>query len=546
MKRAAVLVLLPLLAVIALQAQAPRPVAPPAATKPKLVVLISVDQMRGDYVDRFRHQWSKGLHRLVTEGAWFRQADYPYYTTVTCAGHASISTGTVPAVHGMVANSWAVQNNSRTVSCTDDESQKLISYGAPVGGVAHSAANLMSPTLSDEMRSQSWPPARVVGISLKARSAINLSGHKPDAVIWLDERDGGWVTSTAFAKTTAPFFADYIAKHPMSEQLGRTWDRAMPKERYLFEYSREWRRRTPHVTTEFPHITKGRGDEVGGAITDAWEASPFSDAYLNGLAFSAIDALKLGRSAGTDFLGISFSALDLTGHSYGPVSHEVQDVLFNLDIQIGLLLDKLDRDLGAGNYVVGLSADHGVSPIPERLKAEGFDAGRIDTVGIGRAIDAVLAREVGPGAYRTRVINNDVYFNDGVYAKLTQNPAAMEAVLAVIRKAEGVSRVYRKEELSATDPLTRQSFLSHYEGRSGEIKIVGRAYWGTSASTTTHGTGHRYDTRVPVILYGFGIKKGEYLDAVAPIDVAPTLAFLTGVTLPDAMGRVLTEALLHH
>jgi predicted AlkP superfamily pyrophosphatase or phosphodiesterase len=545
MKRVAIIALM-LLASISLEAQTPRPVAPPAALKPKLVVLISVDQMRGDYIDRFRHQWSKGLHRLVSEGAWFRQADYPYYTTVTCAGHASISTGTVPAVHGMVANSWAVQNNSRTVSCTDDDSQKLISYGAPVGGVAHSAANLMSPTLSDEMRSQSWPTARVVGISLKARSAINLSGHKPDAVIWLDERDGGWVTSTAFAKTTAPFFADYIAKHPMSEQLGRTWDRAMPKERYLFEYSREWRRRTPHVTTEFPHLTKGRGDEVGGAITDAWEASPYSDAYLNGLAFSAIDALKLGRSAGTDFLGISFSALDLTGHSYGPVSHEVQDVLFNLDIQIGLLLDKLDRDLGAGNYVVGLSADHGVSPIPERLKAEGFDAGRIDTVGIGRAIDAVLAREVGPGAYRTRVINNDVYFNDGVYAKLTQNPAAMAAVLAVIRKAEGVSRVYRKEELSATDPLTRQSFLSHYEGRSGELKIVGRAYWGTSTSTTTHGTGHRYDTRVPVILFGFGIKKGEYLEAVAPIDLAPTLAFLTGVTLPDAMGRVLTEALVHH
>jgi predicted AlkP superfamily pyrophosphatase or phosphodiesterase len=224
----------------------------------------------------------------------------------------------------------------------------------------------------------------------------------------------------------------------------------------------------------------------------------------------------------------------------------VQDILFNLDIQIGLLLDKLDRDLGAGNYVVGLSADHGVSPIPERLKAEGFDAGRIDTVGLGRAIDAVLAREVGPGAYRTRVINNDIYFNDGIYLKLTQNPAAMEAVLATIRKAEGVARVIRKEELSATDPLTRQSFLSHYEGRSGEMKMIGRAYWITSVSTTTHGTGHRYDTRVPVLLFGFGVKKGEYLEEVAPIDLAPTLAFLTGVTLPDAMGRVLTEALIHH
>lgn len=545
MKQVAAVAVVMLLSLGLPDAQSPRPAAQPAALKPKLVVLISVDQMRGDYIDRFRHQWSKGLHRLVTDGAWFRQADYPYYTTVTCAGHASIGTGTVPAVHGMVANSWATQNNSRIVSCTDDESHKLISYGAPVGGVAHSAANLMSPTLADEMRSQSWPSPRVVGISLKARSAINLSGHRPDAVIWLDEREGGWVTSTAFAKTTAPFFADYLAKHPMSEQLGRTWDRAMPKERYLFEYSREFRRRTPHVSTEFPHITKGRGEEVGGAITDAWEASPYSDAYLNGLAFSAIDGLKLGRGAGTDFLGISFSALDLTGHSYGPGSHEVQDVLSGLDTQLGLLLDKLDRDLGAGNYVVGLSSDHGVSQIPERLKSEGFDAGRIDTAALGRAVDAVLARELGPAAYRTRVLNNDVYLNDGVYLKLKQNPAAMEAVLATIRKAEGVWRVYRKEDLSATDPLTRQSFLSHFEGRSGDIKLLGRAYWITSSSTTTHGTGHRYDTRVPVLLYGFGIKKGEYLDQAAPIDLAPTLALLTGVTLPDAMGRVLAEALLH-
>ncbi len=535
-----------LLTAVAPNAQAPRPAVPAAASKPKLVVLISVDQMRGDYVDRFRHQWTKGLHRLVTEGAWFRQADYPYYTTVTCPGHASISTGTVPAVHGMVSNTWAVHNNSRTVSCTDDESQKLISYGGKVTGVGHSAANLMSPTIADEMRSQTWPATRVVGISLKARSAINLSGHRPDAVIWLDERDGEWVTSTGFAKAPAPFFAEYLAKNPMRAELGRTWDRALPKEQYLYNDSRELRRRTPHATAGFPHVAKGRGDEVGGAITDAWEASPYSDAYLNGLAFASLDAMKLGRGAGTDFLGISYSALDAVGHAYGPDSHEVQDVMVQLDRQIGLLLDKLDRDLGTGNYLVGLSSDHGVSPVPERLKAEGFDAGRIDNPAVGRAIDVVLARELGPDKYRTRVLGNDVYFNDGVYLKLSQKPAAMEAVLATIRKVDGVWRVYRKEELSATDPLTRQSFLSHYEGRSGDIKMLARAYWGTSTSTTTHGTGHRYDTRVPVMLYGFGIKKGEYLEPAAPLDLAPTLAFLTGITLPDAIGRVLTEALIRH
>jgi hypothetical protein len=159
----------------------------------------------------------------------------------------------------------------------------------------------------------------------------------------------------------------------------------------------------------------------------------------------------------------------------------------------------------------------------------------------------VLARELGPGAYRTRVMGNDVYLNDGIYPKLTQNPAAMEAVIDTIRKFEGVVRVYRKEQLSASDPLTRQLFLSHYEGRSGDIKFVNKAYWLTgSQATSTHGSGHRYDTHVPVVLFGFGIKKGEYLDPAAPIDLAPTLAFLTGVTLPDAMGRILTEALTRH
>lgn len=545
MKQVAALASLLLLTAVAPNAQAPRPAAPAGPIKPKLVVLLSIDQMRGDYIDKFRHQWTKGLHRLVTEGAWFRQADYPYYTTVTCAGHASIGTGTVPAVHGMVANSWADRDNSRIVSCTDDDTAKSISYGAPVTSIAHSARNLMSPTLSDELRTQSWPPPRVVGISLKARSAITLSGHRPDVVVWLDERDGGWVTSTAFADAPAPYLKEFFARHPMSDELGRTWDRGMPKERYSYAYTLENRRRTPHASLEFPHVTKGRGNEVGGAITDAWEASPYSDAYLAAMAMASLDAMKLGRGAGTDFLALGFSALDLTGHSYGPTSHEVQDVLFRLDEQIGLLLDKLDREVGRGQYVVGLSSDHGVAPIPEAIKAAGFDAGRIDNVALGKAIDGVLSRELGAGAYRTRVLGNDIFFNDGIYLKLTQNPQAMAAVLDTVRKVEGVWRVYRKEQLSATDPLTRQLFFSHYEGRSGDIKFLGRAYWITSASTSTHGTGHRYDTQVPVMLFGYGIKKGEYLQPASPIDLAPTLAFLTGITLPDAMGRVLTEALIH-
>ena len=510
---------------------------------PKLIVLISIDQMRGDYIDKFQHQWSKGLKRLITEGAWFRQADYPYYNNVTCAGHASISTGTVPAVHGMVLNQWWERNNSRLVSCTDDESQKLITYGIPVSGVGHSARQLLSTTLADELRLQGAAPPRVVSISLKARSAISLGGHKPDAVIWLDEADGEWVTSTGFTSAPTPFFADYINKHPLRSEMGRRWDRSLPLDRYVGQYSSNDRRRIALVTAEFPHTVKGTGSEVGGAFTDAWESSPFSDEYLAALATTAIDAMKLGRGPATDFLAIGFSSLDKVGHDFGPDSHEVQDVLIHVDARIGALLDKLDRDVGKGNYVVGLSSDHGVSPVPERVRAQGLDAGRISTTAMGRAIDEVLVQELGGGPYRTRVIYNDVYFNDGVYSRLTQNAKAMEAVISAIRKIEGVWRVYRKEELTAADPFTRPSALSHYEGRSGDLKVLARAYWIYSTSTTTHGTGHAYDTRVPVLLYGQGIKAGEYLQPAAPIDLAPTLAFLSGITLPDAVGRVLTEAL---
>ncbi|MGE0864119.1 MAG: alkaline phosphatase family protein [Vicinamibacterales bacterium] len=538
-------VLVVLIGALAVSAPTAQPSASPAVRGgPKLVVLISIDQMRGDYVDRFQHQWSKGLKRLITEGAWFRQADYPYYNTVTCAGHASLSTGAVPAVHGMVLNQWWQRDNSRLVSCTDDDGEQLVSYGGPVKSVGHSARNLMTTTLADELRLQATPAPRVVSVSLKARSAVMLGGHRPDAVIWLDEAEGEWVTSTAFGRTTAPYFADYIAKHPLRDEIGRPWDRALPQDRYLYDGSAQGRQRTALITKDFPHIVKGTATEGSAAFTDAWESSPHSDAYLAGLAGAALDGLKMGRGPGIDYLGIGFSALDKVGHDFGQDSHEVQDVMIRLDIEIGKLLDKLDREVGKGNYVVGLSSDHGVAPVPERIKAQGFDAGRINTGAVGRQIDEVLARELGGGPYRTRVIYNDVYFNDGVYRKLSENAKAMAAVIEAIRKVEGVWRVYRKEELSVMDALTRPAALSHYEGRSGDIKMLGRAYWITSSSTSTHGTGHRYDTRVPVVLFGAAIRKGEYLQPASPIDLAPTLAFLAGVTLPDSMGRLLSEAVL--
>ena len=513
---------------VTVQAQ-PRP--------PKLLVIIAVDQMRGDYIDRFQHQWTGGLKRLVTEGAWFRQADYPYFNTITCAGHASISTGTVPAVHGMVLNEWWDAAEKRVVSCTEDESHGYVSYGAPVKGPGHSAARLLAPTLADELRLQNPGAPRVVTIAMKARSAINLAGHRPDVVTWLDD-SGSWVTSTAFAKAPVPFVAEYLRAHPIPAELGRVWDRALPKDQYLYEPSTVGVRAPKIGSMSFPHPIASR---------EGWESSPLSDAYTVGMAIAAVDALKLGRGPGTDFLGISFAALDKVGHDFGPHSHEVQDILINLDRQLGLLLARLDRDLGPEGYTVALSADHGVAPNPEQVNELGFEAGRIDVKKLTAALDDVLAGELGPGKYVATIQHTDIYFQPGVYQRLVENPDVLEAAMAVVRRTPGVWRVYRRETLLAgdndLDPITRAAARSYFDGRSGDLVLLPRAYWITSSSTTTHGTGHRYDTRVPVVLFGHGIRPGQYLQPASPIDIAPTLAFLSSVTLSDPMGRVLVEAL---
>jgi predicted AlkP superfamily pyrophosphatase or phosphodiesterase len=524
-------------------------VAPAAQVNgPRLIVVIAVDQMRGDYVEKYQHQWSAGLKRLVTEGAWYRQADYPYFNTVTCAGHASLSTGTVPAVHGMVLNEWWEAASGRIVSCTDDPSQQLISYGRPIAGAGNSAAKLMAPALADELRLQRSPAPRVVSISMKARSAINMGGHRPDVVTWLDD-SGAWVTSTAFATAPVPFVAEFVRAHPIVKDIGRVWDRAMLKEKYEGDDSTLGRRNPKVGSLSFPHTLRSAGADVDEAFSDAWESTPFADAYVARMAAAAVDALKLGQSAGVDYLALSFAALDKVGHDFGPESHEVQDVLYRLDRELGVLLDKLDRAVGHGNYTVALSADHGVSPTPERVSAMGFDAGRISVKKLRAALDEVLQRELGPGTYVATVQHTDIYFRPGVYQRLVDTPRAMNAALDVVRGTPGVWRAYRREDLllgaGDGDPIMRAAARSYFDGRSGDMVLLPRAYWITSESTTTHGTGHRYDTRVPLILFGHGIRAGEYLQPVSPLDIAPTLAFLTSVTLADSTGRVLTEALAY-
>ena len=511
--------------------------------QPALIVLLVVDQFRADYVTRFQHQWSRGLKRLVDEGAWFRQAAYPYFNTVTCTGHATIATGALPTAHGQLMNEWWDRDAGALVNCTDDDQARTLGYGRPRNG-GHSARPLRMPTLSDEMRAQLPVAPRVVSMSLKVRSAIMLAGHGADAVTWFEGRS--LATSSAYGDRLDPVVDRFLAEHPIEREVGTVWDRVLPVSDYLYPPSTAESDSQAGWGHEFPH-TLGRETEPDRWFYRGWSRSPFSDRYLADLAMTTVDELDLGQADRTDYLAISFSALDRVGHDFGPRSHEVQDTLIRLDATIGALMAHLDEVVGRDRYVLAFTTDHGASPIPEQLTAMGFDAGRLNVKLVHSRVNAALQPHLGPGPHVARVNHTELYFASGVYERLQDNPEALTAAIEAIETVPGVRAVYRNEQVpglrDSSRPIERAIALSHVPGRSGDLVVIPRLYWSTSGNATGHGTGYDYDTRVPMILHGAGIRTGRYETAATPADIAPTLAFLTGVTLPRPDGRVLIEAL---
>ena len=538
-------------------AQNKSPVAKPPKTPPhpKLVVLLVVDQMRADYVEKFRGQWAGGLRRLVAEGAWFRDAAYPYAATETCVGHATISTGALPATHGMISNEWFDRKLQKTVTCTDDSKVKNLGYaGASVTG-GNSASKMLVPAFADELKFQTGGGTRVVTFSLKARAAITMGGRLGDAVTWFDADVGAWTTSSAYP--VAAFVEEFAKAHPVAGDYGTTWAPMLPASAYLYDATATGAVPPAGFGAAFPHRLRGKPDsrEPDPVFYDQWHTSPYADTYLTRIAEKAVDKLKLGTHLGTDFLAVSYSSVDYVGHAFGPRSWEIQDVLARLDQDLAELFAHLDEKVGRGNYVVALSADHGVVPIPEDLQKAGMDAGWLNIESVKEHIEKSLEPFNYAKPAVAEVSASGVYFTPGTYDKLKNDPAALRAVLEAMQSVPGVAHVYRAEELEDR-PATKSSIRtaeanSFFKVRSGDVLIVPKAYWPWDSSTpasprqygTTHGTPHYYDQRVPVLLMGFGVRPGEYFQAITPADIAPTLAALCGITLAPRDGRVLAEAL---
>jgi len=527
--------------------------APATEPRPKLVVMLVVDQMRADYVDKFRSQWKGGLKRLVDEGAWFRDAAYPYAATETCVGHATISTGALPATHGMVANAWWDRDSQKVVTCTADPQAKNAGYAGVSAKGGDSAWRMLVPSFAEELKFQTGSATRVVTFSLKARAAITMAGHKGDAVAWFDA--GGLVTSSVYG--TMPFIEAYATAHPVKADYGKTWALSLPESAYWYD-----EKTTGAVPPEgwgltFPHPLRGKAasNEPDEAFYSQWSTSPFADTYLTKLAENAVESLGLGKSGGVDFLGVSYSSPDYVGHAFGPRSREIQDVLVRLDLDLGELFAILDKKVGRGRYIVVLSADHGVVPVPEDMQKTGADAGVLHLPDVQEQIEKAVEPLGFPKPSVARITGSDVYFVPGAYEKLKGDAGAMTAVIGAIKTVQGVAEVYRAEQLAdrpATDSPVRLAMAdSYFPGRSGDLFIVPKPYWlidGTPVGKTRlygtgHGTPYNYDQHVPILFMGYGIRSGEYFREVTPADIAPTLASLCGITLAPRDGHVMAEAL---
>jgi hypothetical protein len=541
--------------VVALASLAALPQAPTvaAARKPRLAVLLVFDQMRGDYLARWRPLFAEGgFERLLRDGAWFQQCHYPYAGTFTGPGHSTIATGCLPETHGIIANEWYERGRGR-VSCV--ASTRYVAIPSPGGREAREGSaspdRLLSPTFADALEKATAGRARVVSLSLKDRSAVLPAGRRPTACYWAD-KDGRFVTSTYYRWGPHRWVSAFNAGGSARRWLNRAWDRLRPD----LDYSRwsgaddstgEGRgfaqgRTFPHPFTTGP---KGQPSWYYSALAN----SPFGNTWLLDLARQAVVAENLGGGDAPDFLSISFSSNDLVGHTWGPDSQEVLDTTLRSDLVVKELLSFLDERVGKGRYVVVLTADHGICPLPEASRARGIEARRIDLKKLLLDAEAHLdslfpGKEGGASKWIESHQSGMLYLDRKRIRRRGVRQAEVEGALARwLVKQPGIHSAWTRKQLLGPAPqgdaIGRQVRSSFHPDRSGDVILVLKPYHllGMPLTMTTHGAPHPYDTHVPLIVYGPGVKARIRPDRVSPEAAAAILARALGVP-PPAHARV--------
>lgn len=510
---------------------------------PTLLVLVVVDQMRADYLSRFDARFTGGFRRLATEGRVYEQAFFPYLSTVTCAGHATLGTGAWPRTHGIILNEWYRRELARVRSCTADAATTPVQYSGVAEKESHSAGELRVPTLAERLR-QRWPESRSVSLAVKPRSAVMMAGQGATSVTWVGA--DGWQTSTAYTREPLPEVMRALGPRVFERERGLVWERLLPAASYTGTDAGLGERPPTGWTNLFPHPLLS--PEHPKEFLELWQTSPYADEQLGAVAASLVESYALGRRDAVDFLGVSFPAVDKVGHDFGPESHELQDTVIRLDRTLGTLLAALDRLVGRDRYVLALSSDHGVAPVPEQRRAAGESGGRVPLATVADAVNSALTGAgLGPGPHVARVEYTEVYLAEATRAKVTAE--TMAPALAAIRALPGVRTVVWTPALAshdAGDPVVRAMQAGFVPDRSGDITLAPAPYWifvpgrnPDGGNATTHGSSNDYDQHVPLVFLGAPFAPGRVRDAVSPADAAPTLAATVNLTFTGVEGHAL-------
>jgi predicted AlkP superfamily pyrophosphatase or phosphodiesterase len=508
------------------QPDSPEPVptsAPVPEGTPKLVLFLVIDQCRADYLERFRPLLTSGLDRLLSESVVFTNAHHDHAWTKTAPGHATLATGTHPSRHGIVSNEWYDRETGEVIDSDDDSRWDD----------DRSPYRMLAPTLSDRMK-ETWPESKVYGASGKSRGAILPAGQKADRAFWIDDEIGRFLTSTYYGETPPAWLAEFHESalpdrffgtvwEPLPAVLGVTADlRIEPLNRGIGHH-------------QFPHPVGRSSVHPDEFFYEDFYWTPFSDRYLLELAQTLLVEEELGADEYPDFLSLSFSALDLVGHAWGPDSPEVLDTLLRLDQTLGELFDFIDRRVGLENTLISFSADHGVSPVPEVSLERGYEARRfgMEERRCVQSLNSRLSDQFGEASW----FEDDARFDRAV---LEDQGVSLEEAAAtakrLLEECPGVERVWTATELQSESPpaddverLHRNNF--HPE-RSPDLLIQFEA-WSVNRtdSTTTHGSPYPYDTHVPWLLRLPSGAHGQIDERVHTVDVAPTLAGILGVDL---------------
>jgi len=581
-------VLLVLLAAIPTVAAGPAAVGlsgPP----PRLVVVISIDQFRGDYLTRFADLWLPagsaragghaegkgaagrgvgGFRYLMEQGAYFTDAHHDHFPLFTGPGHSVLLTGAPPYKSGIVGNSWYDRELGRRRYCVADETSPLVGLaapsppaapGAPPGGV--SPATLRVDTVGDELKMATGGRAKVWGLALKDRAAVLMAGRLADGALWFDDQSGAWISSRYYRPDGAlpPWVAAWNGQHRADAWFGKEWTLSVPAAALARAWTpgSRWADDPSALGRGFPHLINGGGanpsrpSRPGKDFYTALATTPFGNDFTLDTARELVRREGLGQGEVPDLLAINLSSNDYIGHAYGPDSPEVLDAAVRTDRQLAGFFAFLDQAVpgGLGRVLLVVTADHGVAPVPGAAREAKLPAGAFDEAALTAAAERALAAAYGPGKWVTALVESNLYLDlAALDAHQLQHAAAEEIAAAAIARLPGIYAAYGRTRilegrLPRTDVAARIERSFHPQV-SGDMVVVSEPFWVPGKlSGTTHGSPYAYDTQVPLLLAGPGIRAGRFAGRVSTLDLAPTLADLLGVLQPAGCeGRVLAEA----